>query len=214
MLLIKVEEREVVCVAQLFLLLAAMRSSKSGTALVPPLAKRVKIAHTSGSLDDDSDSDSDSGIESASTSASGSGSEVTETEDGIADAKSQKSKKTMKRKHRATEPSRFGATLEFLLATETPSTQPLSLRPSAAKKHNDEWLESKARRALQLEKKDKEDKGRITDVIGGWGGQSERALRKIAQRGGTNLLVERNEGLIVVQWFSFLMLFSNLKLQM
>ena len=35
-------------------------------------------------------------------------------------------------------------------------------------------------------RKEKEEKGRIKDVIGGWGGESERALRKVAQRGGTS----------------------------
>jgi len=40
---------------------------------------------------------------------------------------------------------------------------------------------------LQIEKKEKEDKGRVTDVIGGWGGESERALRKVAQRGVVKL---------------------------
>lgn len=28
----------------------------------------------------------------------------------------------------------------------------------------------------------------MSDVIGGWGAESERALRKVAQRGGTFLL--------------------------
>ena len=45
-------------------------------------------------------------------------------------------------------------------------------------------LEAKGKQVLQIEKKEKEDRGRITDVIGGWGGESERALRKVAQRGG------------------------------
>jgi len=37
---------------------------------------------------------------------------------------------------------------------------------------------------VHVERKEKEDKNRIRDVIGGWGGESERALRKVAQRGG------------------------------
>lgn len=109
-----------------------------------------------------------------------------DTEDEIAGSKIVKSKKTLKRKRRATEPSRFGATLQFLLDTDAPSAQPLSLKPSVARQRNDEKLELKARKALQVEKKEKEDKGRVTDVIGGWGGESERALRKVAQRGGTS----------------------------
>lgn len=130
------------------------------------------------------DSDNDSGSEEFSGSETDGSSP--DTEDEIAGAKGAKSKKTMKRKRRATEPSRFGATLQYLLHTETPSALPLSLKPSLARKRNDEKLELKAKKVLQVEKKEKEDKGRITDVIGGWGGESERALRKVAQRGGTS----------------------------
>ena len=71
-----------------------------------------------------------------------------------------------------------------MLNTDAPSSLPLSLKPSIARKRNDEKLESRAKKVLQLEKKEKEDKARIKDVIGGWGGESERALRKVAQRGG------------------------------
>jgi hypothetical protein len=60
----------------------------------------------------------------------------------------------------------------------------LSLQPSITRKRNDEKLELKARKILRGERKEKEDKCRIRDVIGGWGGESERALRKVAQRGG------------------------------
>jgi len=73
------------------------------------------------------------------------------------------------------------------LDTDAPSAQPLSLKPWVAKKRNDEKLELKAKKILQIEKKEKEDKGRVTDVIGGWGGESERALRKVAQRGVVKL---------------------------
>lgn len=118
--------------------------------------------------------------------ASGSEGSSLDTDDEIAQVT--KSKKTLKRKRRATEPSRFGATLQFLLDTDAPSTQPLSLKPSVARQRNDEKLELRAKKVLQIEKKEKEDKGRVTDVIGGWGGESERALRKVAQRGGTEFL--------------------------
>lgn len=37
------------------------------------------------------------------------------------------------------------------------------------------------------EKKEREDTGRVRDVIGGWGGESERAFRKVAQRGVVKL---------------------------
>lgn len=116
-----------------------------------------------------------------------------DTEDEIATAKATKSKKTLKRKRRATDPSRFGATLNALLSTNAPSSLPLSLKPSAARKRNEEKQELKAKKTQRTERKVKEDKGHISDVIGGWGGESERALRKVAQRGGrprnVNLLV-------------------------
>jgi hypothetical protein len=107
-----------------------------------------------------------------------------DTEDEIAAARTTKSKKTLKRKRRATDPSNFGATLNALLSTNAPSSLPLSLKPSAARKRNEEKQELKAKKVQRIEKKEKEDKGHISDVIGGWGGESERALRKVAQRGG------------------------------
>ncbi|KAE9408182.1 hypothetical protein BT96DRAFT_970857 [Gymnopus androsaceus JB14] len=107
--------------------------------------------------------------------------------DEIEGMKPQKSRQTKKRKIRATHASAFGATLQSLLNTEAPSSAPLSLKPSLARKRNDEKLEMKAKKVLLVEKKEKEDRGRITDVIGGWGGESERALRKVAQRGVVKL---------------------------
>ncbi|KAJ3721490.1 Rrp15p-domain-containing protein [Lentinula raphanica] len=113
--------------------------------------------------------------------------EMSDSADEIQSMKPQKSRQTKKRKIRATNTSVFGATLQSLLNTEAPSSAPLSLKPSIARKRNDEKLEMKAKKVLQVEKKEKEDKGRITDVIGGWGGESERALRKVAQRGVVKL---------------------------
>ena len=55
-----------------------------------------------------------------------------------------------------------------------------------ARKKNDEKLEQRAKKALLFERKEKEDKNHISDVIGGWGAEGERALRKVAQRGGTH----------------------------
>ena len=125
-----------------------------------------------------------------------------DTEDEIAAAKANKSKKTLKRKRRATDPSSFGATLNALLSTNAPTSLPLSLKPSAARKRNEEKQELKAKKAQRIEKKEREDKGHISDVIGGWGGESERALRKVAQRGGGprtfGLLISHIEDLI--QW--------------
>lgn len=71
-----------------------------------------------------------------------------------------------------------------LLETETTTDKPLALRPSIAQKKNDEKLEMRAKKLLREERKQKEDRGRVKDVIGGWGGESERGLRKVAQRGG------------------------------
>ncbi|CAA7258655.1 unnamed protein product [Cyclocybe aegerita] len=137
----------------------------------------VSVDESQASVDDNDDADLDS---------FGEGSGMDE-EDDIQNLKPQKSKQTSKRKIRATGGSKFGATLEFLLETETPSTLPLSLKPSIARKRNDEKLELRAKKVLQIEKKEKEDKARVKDVIGGWGGESERALRKVAQRGVVRL---------------------------
>lgn len=155
-----------------------------------PPAKRQKVSdddELASQHDDDALLEEDSAEEySSSEGDSGSDGEDNspDTEDEIEVAKRMKSKKTLKRKRRATEPSHFGATLQSLLNTDTPSALPLSLKPGVARKRNDEQMESKARKVLQVEKKDKEDKRRMRDVIGGWGGESERVLRKVAQRGG------------------------------
>ncbi|SJL05477.1 uncharacterized protein ARMOST_08845 [Armillaria ostoyae] len=109
------------------------------------------------------------------------------SDDDIQNLKPQKSRQTKKRKIRATAPSTFGTALQSLLGTDAPSALPLSLKPSVARKRNDEKLESKAKKVLQVEKKEKEDKGRIRDIYGGWGAESERALRKVAQRGVVKL---------------------------
>jgi hypothetical protein len=146
-----------------------------------PKRSKTAAAHDDSPADHDVDMSDDESV----ASSSGQSSAVEpDTDDEIADMKHQKSKKTLKRKHRATDPSKFGATLQNLLETEAPSGLPLSLNPSVARKRNDSKLESKARRIIQVEKKEEEDKGRVRDVIGGWGAENERALRKIAQRGG------------------------------
>ena len=108
-----------------------------------------------------------------------------DTDDEIAEALHSKSKKTQKRKRRATDATHFGSALQNLLRTNAPSSLPLSLKPSIARQRNDEKLEAKGKKIIQIERKEKEEKGRIKDVIGGWGGESERALRKVAQRGGS-----------------------------
>jgi hypothetical protein len=95
-----------------------------------------------------------------------------------------KSKKTAKRKLRATSPSQFGQTLEALLNTSAPAEVPLALNPSIGRKRNEQKLDVRARKVVETEKKEHEEIGRERDVIGGWGGENERALRKVAQRGG------------------------------
>ena len=107
----------------------------------------------------------------------------TDTEIALAKV-AKKSKKTAKRKLRATLPSQFGQTLEALLNTSAPAEVPLALKPSIGRKRNEQKLDVRARKAVETEKKEHEEIGRVRDVIGGWGGENERALRKVAQRGG------------------------------
>ena len=162
------------------------------SATMPP-TKRRKIASLSTQDLSDANDKASSDVHSVSehelvSEAGGTESEAggssPDTEDEIAEAKRVKSKKTLKRKHRATDATHFGVALQTLLSTDAPSNLPLSLKPSVARKRNDEKLETKGKRVLEVEKKEREEKGRIQDVIGGWGGESERALRKVAQRGG------------------------------
>ncbi|KAJ7103610.1 CTLH/CRA C-terminal to lish motif domain-containing protein [Mycena belliarum] len=150
---------------------------------MPPL-KRQKLDQPSEpqpgpSNASEDDSDASGGFSGSDLDDSGS--------DNIENLKPQKSKQTMKRKIRASGTTTFGATLQSLLNTDAPSTLPLSLKPSLGRKRNDEKLELRAKKVLLVERKEKEDKGRIVDVIGGWGGESERALRKVAQRGVVKL---------------------------
>lgn len=114
------------------------------------------------------------------------GASSTDTETEIAQRKAEKSRKTLKRKRRATSPSRFGVALESLLSTSGPAgvAAPLSLKPGVGRRQKEEKLERGARRVLEGEKREREEKGRVKEVIGGWGVEGERALRKVAQRGG------------------------------
>ena len=153
---------------------------------MPPSTKRQKRSHATHINRHESESESQSIHSASETSSSVNGRQSPNTEDEIAEAKLPKSKKTLKRKHRATDPSNFGATLQSLLKTDAPSGVPLSLKPSVARKQYDEKLEIKAKKLLKGERKSKEEVGRIRDVIGGWGVESERSLRKVAQRGGEN----------------------------
>jgi hypothetical protein len=153
---------------------------------MPPL-KRRKLSDDEEEPLESSAEDSVSELEEGSDAGSSihpDSDDGSEGDDDMEGLKPKKSKKTAKRKIRATGASTFGSALQTLLQTDAPSNQPLSLKPSIARKHNDQKLELKAKKVLQLEKKEKEDLRRIKDVIGGWGGDSERTLRKVAQRGG------------------------------
>ncbi|KAG8954437.1 hypothetical protein FRC04_011764 [Tulasnella sp. 424] len=155
-----------------------------------PIPKKRKLETPKGDESESSDDQHEgSGLESGSDSGSdtGSASSVdTETEIALSHL-TNKSKKTSKRKRRAVSPTPFGQTLTALLETSTATSQPLALRPSIAQKKNEEKLEMRAKKLLQAERKKKEDIGRVKDVIGGWGGESERTLRKVAQRGVVKL---------------------------
>ena len=144
--------------------------------------KRVKLAQ--GREDDSIDDPQLSGSSEGEDASHPGQDSSRNTDDEIADGQRTKSKKTLKRKRRATEPSHFGATLQSLLNTDAPSGLPLSLKPSVAHQKNEAKLELEAKKVIQIERKEKEERGRIRDVIGGWGGESERSLRKVAQRGG------------------------------
>jgi hypothetical protein len=144
--------------------------------------KRVKLAE--GREDDSIDNSQLSGSSEGEDTSHPGQESSRNTDDEIADGQRMKSKKTLKRKRRATEPSRFGTTLQSLLNTDAPSGLPLSLKPSVAHQKNEAKLELEAKKVIQIERKEREERGRIRDVIGGWGGESERSLRKVAQRGG------------------------------
>lgn len=83
-----------------------------------------------------------------------------------------------------------------LTRNQVQSANILALAPSIKKTISARALESRARRVLQKSREDKEDKGRVRDVIGGWAGREdgiggqewERKLRKTAQKGGQSLL--------------------------
>lgn len=149
-----------------------------------PPHKRQKLSDDEESEHNEAVTGSEAEAEESNSEGFSSGNESEGDSDDLETLKPQKSRQTLKRKVRATRASAFGQTLQFLLATETPSELPLSLKPSLARKRNDEKLELRAKKVLDVERKEREEKGRMKDVIGGWGGESERALRKVAQRGG------------------------------
>ena len=66
-----------------------------------------------------------------------------------------KSWKTLKRKRRATSPSRFGTGLEVLLETASGMPAPSSLKPGLGRQQKEEKLECGARKLLEGEKKER-----------------------------------------------------------
>jgi hypothetical protein len=113
-----------------------------------------------------------------------------DTEDEIAHVQEAglKSKKTLKRKLRATSPTHFGETLNELLVGQPNEEIPLTLPRRFERQREREKEDIHLRKAQGQAKKDAEEVGRITDIIGGWGAENERALRKVAQRGGKYLV--------------------------
>jgi len=107
------------------------------------------------------------------------------TEDEMARAQEtgSKSKKTLKRKLRATSPAHFGEILDELLAGQPNGDIPLSLPRRFERQREKEREDIQLRKVQGQAKQDAEELGRITDIIGGWGVENERALRKVAQRG-------------------------------
>ena len=159
---------------------------------MPPPTKRRKIGNNAkedvemrGARDSslDEGSDEDQWVSDDEDGSVASSSPDTDTEIALAKV-AKKSKKTAKRKLRATSPSQFGQTLETLLNTSAPSGAPLALKPSIGRKRNEQKLDVRVQKAVEREKREHEEVGRVRDVIGGWGGENERALRKVAQRGG------------------------------
>ncbi|UZJ51336.1 hypothetical protein CBS101457_000656 [Exobasidium rhododendri] len=121
-----------------------------------------------------------------------------DTDDELAAARNGKSKKTAKRKRRATSPSTFGAALEGLLgkadeekADDDGSEEMksstlqgkgqstiLSLAPHIRRSAQSSRLNEKASRLAVEAKKKREERARVKDVIGGWGapGQLPKTL--------------------------------------
>lgn len=119
------------------------------------------------------------------------------------------------RKRRATSPSTFGSLMTSILhaqptattstttrtksskasTSQVQSSNILSLAPSVRKTIAARTLEGKAKRVLQATRHEREDNGRIRDVLTGWGGREdgiggqewERNLRKTAQKGVVRL---------------------------
>ena len=152
-----------------------------------PQAKRQKVAEETKPDENPGavPSDSEASGSRNSSHVSESEAESLSTEEEILESQRQiKSKKTQKRKRRATSPSQFGSTLLALLDTDTPAALPFALKPSVEKRRTQELSEAKTRKASDVERKEREEKGHIQDVIGGWGAERERSLRKVAQRGG------------------------------
>ncbi|KAF8304856.1 hypothetical protein DL93DRAFT_414053 [Clavulina sp. PMI_390] len=166
------------------------------------------------SASEEDENSSDDGADSGDDDADASDDSMdTEDEIELAQQHASKSKQTLKRKRRAIPNASFGQALSALLDTSTapksspnvdatPSTDATAPSTSAAadtallalkkttaaqRRRAAEKREAKAAKSQLGERREREEKNRITDVIGGWGGESERALRKVAQRGVVKL---------------------------
>ncbi|PWN38148.1 uncharacterized protein FA14DRAFT_159862 [Meira miltonrushii] len=150
---------------------------------------------------EDGDTEADEDITDEGEEADGSEmEEEMDTDDELTASKLGKSKKTAKRKRRATSPSSFGATLQGLLgnadeeeadeeegsdgeagpskktlSAPVPVGQPaiLSLAPHIRRGAQSSRLNEKAARLALAAKRKREDRARVTDVIGGWGAPGE-----------------------------------------
>jgi len=126
-------------------------------------------------------------------------------------------KKKKKERRRALSPTAFGTSLSALLQAPEPSAAAIAhLHAQASRKSEKETkdIEAKALKFLQATKHEQQERGHVTDVIGGWtarpakpfsqwsnyqddvdqdeertlgGAEAEKVLRKLAQRGVVKL---------------------------
>ncbi|KAH8917188.1 hypothetical protein BT69DRAFT_1191486, partial [Atractiella rhizophila] len=99
---------------------------------------------------------------------------------------------TEKPKARALSPTSFGASLTHLLSlpappSHVPHTAPSHLLPRAKGSPKPSKLEKEARSLVRQEKRELAERGWVSDVIGGWAGEREKRLRRLAQKGVVRL---------------------------
>ena len=172
-------------------------------------------AHTGSEDDDDNENDEEDEVDGDDEEDSG---ESDDDPDAVPTAPGTSRKTTSEwllteRRRRAVSPTTFGDAMEQLLGA-TPSSGPaiLSLAPRVRKSANASTLRAKAARIALLERRERQERAHVRDVIGEWGPPGvlpgnvpdeaveqsfleqggtkgyERRLRKVAQRGGASLL--------------------------